>query len=582
MKAPSITSDAIAGLSEELSSVSESKFLDVIQYLSELQFPAAAPSVLPEIRKLMDKARPRLRELKPPRPITLTRLFCRPFEDLLHSSGSEIAESIPRSEIEPCWHLLTHRDDAGLKQLAAELAVIPPSEPRQLLEFTERFWQYASRVLAECMAADEGTRHLRLIADTLAAAQTIEAYKSAVPTKPLGRLGDVESAHVAECRRSLIEQSKSVEGFLLVVAARLETPAELLDFLNRAEIAVAAPTWRKLSAFSISTIEEQARNFERNGGSARPDDLTRTADRLIAALAATQKVLDATGRTALERSTNGVTKMVREVLDGKVIDAVFGAIEAALPNTPGEPDVDALVAAESYARALRRSRRVARLLGLDARVATMTDSVRRRCEAYVARTLMKMPTAADEREATMAGIYRSIRLVELAVGPQEATQLMMTVRGGAASSTPKSSSDPVQNQQPAQPAAPSPASSTPRVLLVDDEASIRKLMREMLRRMTFTDVVEAENGNQALTLLRAGPAPFDLIICDWSMPGISGTEVCKQVRAANPALPFLMLTGRNDSDSRKAAEASGVSAYIAKPFAFQELKEKLQVLMAGR
>ena len=83
MKGPSITSDAIAGLSEKLSSVSESKFLDVIQYLSELQFPPVAPSVLPEIRKLMDKARPRLRELKPPRPITLTRLFCRPFEDLL-------------------------------------------------------------------------------------------------------------------------------------------------------------------------------------------------------------------------------------------------------------------------------------------------------------------------------------------------------------------------------------------------------------------------------------------------------------------------------------------------------------------
>jgi len=100
--------------------------------------------------------------------------------------------------------------------------------------------------------------------------------------------------------------------------------------------------------------------------------------------------------------------------------------------------------------------------------------------------------------------------------------------------------------------------------------------------MTFTDVVEAESGDQALALLRAGPAPFDLIICDWSMPGISGTEVCKQVRAANPVLPFLMLTGRNDTASRTAAEASGVSAYIAKPFAFQELKEKLQVLMAGR
>jgi CheY-like chemotaxis protein len=585
MKKPSITSDSIAGLSEKLTSVSETKFLDVIQYLSELQSPSTAPSVLPEIRRLMDKARPRLRELKPPRPLTLTRLFCRPFEDLLHSRGSEIAEGIPRSEIEPSWQLLTYRDGAGLKDLAAELAAISPSAPRQLLEFTERFWEHASHILADCVAANEGPRHLRLIADTLAAAQTIEVYKSAVPAKPLSRLGDVESAHVAECRRSLIEQGRPVEGFLLVVAARLETPAELLDFLNRAEIGVAAPTWRRLSAFSISMIEDQARNFEQNGGTARPDDLTRAADRLIAALAATQKVLDATGRTALERSTNGMSKMVREMLDSKVIGAVFGAIEAALPNPPGEPEIDTLVAAESYARALRRSRRVARLLGLDARAAAMTDSVRRRCEAYVARMLANTPAARGEQEAAMAGVDRSIRLVELAVGPQEASQLMMTVRGGLASSVSTSGPTQVRASQPTAPLSPAPLPSTsskPKVLLVDDEASIRKLMREMLKRMTFTDVVEAENGDQALTLFRAGPAPFDLIICDWSMPGISGTELCKLVRAANPDLPFLMLTGRNDGDSRSAAEASGVSAYIAKPFAFQELKEKLQVLMAGR
>jgi two-component system chemotaxis response regulator CheY len=579
MKGPPITNDSIAGLSEKLTSVSETKFLDVIQYLSELQFPPTAPSVLPEIRRLMDKARPRLRELKPPRPLTLTRLFCRPFEDLLHSRGSEITEGIPRSEIEPCWQLLTNRDGAGLKDLAAELAAISPSEPRQLAEFTERFWGHAAGILADCVAANQGPRHLRLIADTLAAAKTIEAFKLAVPAKPIGRLGDIESAQVVEGRRCLVERGLSVEGFLLVVAARLETPAELLDFLNRAEIAVAAPTWRKLGAFSIAIIEDQARNFELNGETARPDDLTRAADRLMAALAATQKVLDPAGRTALERSTQGVSKMVREMLDRKVIDAASAAIEAALSNMTGEPDVEALVAAESHARALRRSRRVARLLGLDARVAAMTDSVHRRCEAHIARVIEKMPAASGGQDAAMAGIYRSIRIVELAVGPQEATQLMTTVRGGLSPATSSSVPDQVQSPQPSRPA---PALSPRRVLLVDDESSIRKLTREMLRRMTFTDVVEAESGDQALRLFCAGPAPFDLIICDWSMPGISGMEVCKQIRAAKFDLPFLMLTGRNDSASRMAAEASGVSAYISKPFAYLELKEKLQLLLAGR
>jgi two-component system chemotaxis response regulator CheY len=578
MKGPPITTDAIAGLSEKLTSVSETKFLGVIQYLSELQFPPTAPSVLPEIRRLMDKARPRLRELKPPRPLTLTRLFCRPFEDLLHSRGAAVAEGIPRSEIEPCWQLLTARDGAGLKDLAAELAAVPPNEPRLLLEFAERFWRHAARILAACAAANEGPLHLRLIADTLTAAPTIEAFKVAVPAKPISRLGDIESGQVAEGRRSLVEHGLSAEGFLLVVAARLETPAELLDFLNRAEIGIAAPTWSKLSAFSIAVIEDQARNFELNGGTARPDDLTRAADRLMDALATTHKVLDAAGRTTLERSTQGVSKMVREMLNRKVIEAASAAIDAALPNGTVEPGVEALVAAESHARALRRSRRVARQLGLDARVAAMTDSVQRRCEAHIARIVAKMPTTAGEQDAAMAGIYRSIRMVELAVGPQEATQLLSTVRDRLSSSTPKSAPDPVQSPQPNHPAP----SSLRRILLVDDEESIRKLTREMLRRMTFTDVVEAESGDQALSLFRTDPAPFDLIICDWSMPGISGMEVCKQVRAVKPDLPFLMVTGRNDSHSRMVAEAFGVSAYISKPFAYQELKEKLLVLMAGR
>src|SRR5258708_2360049 len=242
MKGPPITNESIAGLSEKLTSVSETKFLDVIQYLSELQFPPTAPSVLPEIRRLMDKARPRLRELKPPRPLTLTRLFCRPFEDLLHARGSEIAGGIPRSEIEPCWQLLTNRDDAGLKELAAELAAISPNAPRQLLEFAERFWGHAARILADCAAANQGPRHLRLITDTLAAAPAIEAFKTAVPAKPISRLGDIEGTLVVEGRRSLVEHGLSAEGFLLVVAAGLQPPADLVDCPIRADTDVSRHT----------------------------------------------------------------------------------------------------------------------------------------------------------------------------------------------------------------------------------------------------------------------------------------------------------------------------------------------------
>ncbi len=72
---------------------------------------------------------------------------------------------------------------------------------------------------------------------------------------------------------------------------------------------------------------------------------------------------------------------------------------------------------------------------------------------------------------------------------------------------------------------------------------------------------------------------FDLIICDWNMPGVSGVEVCKQVRAERPDLPFLLVTGRSDPDSVVVAKETGVSAYITKPFSPQELNVKIAAVV---
>src|SRR5882757_2583715 len=81
------------------------------------------------------------------------------------------------------------------------------------------------------------------------------------------------------------------------------------------------------------------------------------------------------------------------------------------------------------------------------------------------------------------------------------------------------------------------------VLVVDDDAAIREMVGTMLRRLAIKPV-EAENGAQAVQLFRAAPALFDLVICDWNMPGMSGIDLCQQMRAERPELPFLLVTGR--------------------------------------
>jgi len=118
-----------------------------------------------------------------------------------------------------------------------------------------------------------------------------------------------------------------------------------------------------------------------------------------------------------------------------------------------------------------------------------------------------------------------------------------------------------------------------RVLLVDDNESVRTLTRQMLRRMAVTIIREANDGSSALEIFRATPMSFDLIICDWNLPVVSGVEVCKQVRAERPDLPFLLVTGRSDPNSVVVAKETGVSAYITKPFSPQELNVKIAAIV---
>jgi CheY-like chemotaxis protein len=119
-----------------------------------------------------------------------------------------------------------------------------------------------------------------------------------------------------------------------------------------------------------------------------------------------------------------------------------------------------------------------------------------------------------------------------------------------------------------------------KVLLVDDHAGTRELTHRMLARLRATKIVEADSGDQALRVFGDAPADFDLVICDWNMPGMSGIEVFGKIRAIRPKMPFLMVTGRVDPESVILAKRSGVSGYIAKPFSPDELKRKIEVILA--
>jgi len=118
-------------------------------------------------------------------------------------------------------------------------------------------------------------------------------------------------------------------------------------------------------------------------------------------------------------------------------------------------------------------------------------------------------------------------------------------------------------------------------LVVDDFSTMRRIIKNLLHDLGYPNVTEADDGNTALPLLRAGE--FDCLITDWNMPGMPGLELIKAVRAdARLAkLPVLMLTAEAKRDQIIEAAQAGVNGYVIKPFTAATLKEKLDKILGA-
>jgi len=115
-----------------------------------------------------------------------------------------------------------------------------------------------------------------------------------------------------------------------------------------------------------------------------------------------------------------------------------------------------------------------------------------------------------------------------------------------------------------------------KILIVDDFSTMRRIIKNLLRDLGYNNVQEADDGNTALPMLKSGK--FDFLITDWNMPGMTGIELLKTVRA-DPELaklPVLMVTAEQKREQIIEAAQAGVNGYIVKPFTAQTLKEKIE------
>ena len=119
-----------------------------------------------------------------------------------------------------------------------------------------------------------------------------------------------------------------------------------------------------------------------------------------------------------------------------------------------------------------------------------------------------------------------------------------------------------------------------KILVVDDSATMRRILVNSLQRIGYNDCVEAGDGREAVDKFDGS---IQFVITDWNMPNMSGIDLARALRALpeGKSVPILMVTTRSVKEDIIAAVQAGVNNYIVKPFTPQVLKEKIDAVLSG-
>ncbi len=118
-----------------------------------------------------------------------------------------------------------------------------------------------------------------------------------------------------------------------------------------------------------------------------------------------------------------------------------------------------------------------------------------------------------------------------------------------------------------------------KILVVDDFATMRKILSNILKEIGFTNISQAINGKIALEKLKN--EKFDLVFCDWNMPGMLGIDLLKTIRKDDELkkLPFVMVTAEAMKGNIIKAVKAGVTSYIEKPFSAETVRQELNKIL---
>lgn len=297
--------ETLRQLQRQLIEAPEGKFVEVVRILEQ-----AADN--PEVRQTIQSIRPRLAQLRPARRMTLKRVFCDPFEDLLEPLGASDAPvgSIPRRFIDPVWREVAQRaDPRHFEPLEQAVAGLESHDHDGRHTLGCRLWYVATQALKQMLAAPPpslGAENLAAASDILEFVEIghqIVALKNALPAPPIAAL-DGEALKLIEAAIQETARISSAKPFflLLALASRMRRPADLLVALHDMDFGKARrdrdAIFARLAALMVDGLEDTSLRLAQDGAEGGPADpvsavVQAQADRLVGGIIGQHRLLKA-------------------------------------------------------------------------------------------------------------------------------------------------------------------------------------------------------------------------------------------------------------------------------------------------
>jgi hypothetical protein len=454
--------DELTLIEQRLFKLPPAKFREIVAVLEDRrpEFGGRGP-----IDAVMSKMRPRLVRMKLARKLTLQRVFCRAFEELLtdESDPKGVGTRVARCSIDPCWRVfIDHADVRRLQKLAANLRTCGEDDSRRIERIGRQLWTYAANVLHAVLKTDAGRieplaefnerayQDVLFIADYLDVADVIQELKRRLGPRPLRR---VTAEHIDalvtafEAVNAVNRQHQHIVIDVLLVW--LKRPSDIVDVVDRIAARAKAEIDESSLALAgeslVEDIEEQLRSVtgmaERAGErSAMVRRLRGCISDLLGAHGAFQNRSSATAMRRLDRIRSKVATLVEEQVlkdtDRRILGPLpeppLAAVDAALSNVlpvlmlSEMPDPALVEAAEDQAVALRLCVKYAEELGLKGAFFEKIESLGRTIEdraRWAAAQIELAKLSEAGRETVESHFYVAVRMLELVAGSERADNL---------------------------------------------------------------------------------------------------------------------------------------------------------------